>query len=80
MTAPDLISLIDPQDGRPGTLSRFAPSPFRSRPFGLRSLTRRLTLKLSLWLGYRRQRIARLVRSADVKRGQAKSRLKGKRA
>lgn len=35
----------------------------------------RLTLRLSLWLGYRRQRIARLVRSADVKRGLAKSKI-----
>lgn len=36
-------------------------------------MIRRLVLKLSLWRGYRRQRVARLVRSADVKRGLAKS-------
>lgn len=38
-------------------------------------MIRPLTLRISLWLGYRRQRIARMVRSADVKRG-----LRAKRA
>ena len=34
---------------------------------------RRLALRVSIWRGIRRQKIARLVRSEDVKRGLAKS-------
>ncbi len=37
-------------------------------------MIRRLALLVSLRLGYRRQRIARLVHSAATKRGQAKAR------
>lgn len=43
----------------------------------LTRLLRPITLRLSVWRGIRRQKVARLVRSEDVKRGMRKS--KGER-
>lgn len=57
---------------------RTEPVPVSAiRRVSLTRLLRPITLRLSVWRGIRRQKIARLIRSEDVKRGLRKS--KGER-